>query len=214
MKQILIVGAGGLGREVEWLINRINSEKETYEIIGYIDDYKTVGTQISNLKVIGNVDSLSNISEDVAIVIAIANSKIRKELVQKIKKIKNFNFPNIVDPNAIINLDLIKGEGNIICAGTIATVDFEINNFNILDIYTTIGHDDIIKDYVTIYPNVNVSGNVVVNDCVEIGTGTQIIQGKTIGENVIIGAGTVVIKDVPANVTIVGVPSRIVKENN
>lgn len=72
-------------------------------------------------------------------------------------------------------------------------------------------NDDIIHDYVTIYPNVNVSGNVEVGECSELGTGMQIIQGKNIGKESIIGAGAVVIRDIPDKCTAVGSPARVIK---
>ena len=75
----------------------------------------------------------------------------------------------------------------------------------------TVGHDVILHDFVTVYPSVNISGNVVVGNYSELGTGTKIIQGKSITENVIIGAGSVVIKDLIEKGTYVGSPVRKVK---
>lgn len=209
MENIVIVGAGGFGREVEWLINRINKIEKRFNMLGYIDDNKNPGEKINSLKVITNIDGIKNLEENLNVVIAVGNSKARKNIAERIKKIKDVKFPNIIDPSAIIDENIIKGEGNIICAGTIATVNIDINNFNIINLDCTIGHDVILTDFVTIYPSVNVSGNVLINECVEIGTGTQIIQGKTIGNNTIIGAGSVVIRDIEPNVTAVGVPTRV-----
>ncbi len=207
-EKIVIVGAGGFGREVEWLLNRVNR----FNILGYIDDNIIKGTQITDLNVIGNIDDISKLDDEINIVIAIGNSITRKKIVEKIKKIKKVKFPNIIDPSVIIDEKFLKGEGNIICAGTIATVNIKINNFNIINLDCTIGHDVEVKDFVTIYPSVNISGNVILNNCIEIGTGTQIIQGKVINENSIIGAGSVVIRDIESNVTAVGVPTRILQK--
>ena len=209
MEDIVIVGAGGFGREVEWLINRLNQNQKKFNIIGYVDDNKEIGTKISELEVICNVEGIRKLNKTINVAVAIGNSKVRKRSVEKMKKMQNVEFPNLIDPSVIIDEKIIKGEGNIICAGTIATVDIEIKNFNIINLDCTIGHDVKICDFVTIYPSVNVSGNVLLNDCVEVGTGTQIIQGKTIGKNTIIGAGSVVIRDIEENVTAVGVPTRI-----
>lgn len=78
----------------------------------------------------------------------------------------------------------------------------------IINLDCTLGHDDIIKDYVTIYPSVNVSGNVLIGERFEIGTGTQIIQGKVIVPDTVIGAGAVVVKDVKEKGTYVGCPVK------
>ena len=66
-------------------------------------------------------------------------------------------------------------------------------------------------DYITVYPGVNISGNVRINDCVEIGTGTKIIQGKEIVKETVIGAGSVVVKDIVENGTYIGVPAKQMK---
>ena len=65
------------------------------------------------------------------------------------------------------------GEGTIICAGSIITTNVIIGDHVIVNLDCTIGHDDIIRDFATLYPSVNVSGNVIIEPCVEIGTGTQ-----------------------------------------
>lgn len=103
------------------------------------------------------------------------------------------------------------GEGSIICAGTILTVDISIGNHVIINLDCTLGHDDIIHDFVTIYPSVNISGNIVVGECVELGTGMQIIQGKNIGKESIIGAGAVVVRYIPDRCTAVGSPAKPIK---
>lgn len=212
IEDIVIVGAGGLGREVEWLINRINKQEKKFNILGFLDDNKDADLKSSKLKVISNIDGISDLEDNVNIVVAIANAKVRKAIVEKINSIKKVKFPNIIDPSAVVDENMIIGEGNIICVSAILTVDIEMNNFNIINANCTIGHDAKLCNYVTLYPNVNVSGNVLVNDCVEIGTGTQIIQGKTIGRNSIIGAGSVVIRDIESDVTAVGVPTRILQK--
>lgn len=212
MENILIIGAGGFGREVEWLINRINnSNNNQWNLIGYVDDNIQKGTEITKLKVVYNTDELLKLEEKTNVVIAIGNAKVRKLIYNKIKENKNLSFPNLVDPSAIIG-EVDMGIGNIICAGTIATVNIKINNFNIINLDCTIGHDDVLADFITVYPSVNISGNTTINEVVEIGTGTQIIQGKNICSNVIIGAGAVVVKDIGEEGTYIGIPvKKIVK---
>ena len=111
----------------------------------------------------------------------------------------------------ILSKSVSIGEGTIICAGTIATVDISIGKHVIINLDCTLGHDDAIADYVTIYPSVNISGNVTVGECSELGTGMQIIQGKNIAPNTIIGAGAVVVKDLNESGTYIGSPAKKIK---
>lgn len=210
MEDIVIVGAGGFGREVEWLIERINQKEKKWNLLGYVDDNKIKNEIVGNSKNLFSIEELLKIDKKTNAVIAVGNSVTRKEICSKLKQNKNIIFPNLIDPSVIMGkLDI--GKGNIICAGTIITVNVKINDFTIINLDCTIGHDDILNDFVTIYPSVNVSGNVTIEECTEIGTGTQIIQGKTIFKNCIIGAGAVVNKNIEEEGTYVGVPARRIK---
>lgn len=210
MKKIVIIGAGGFGREVAWLIERINGNLPIYEILGFIDDETPKGTKLGNYQVVGNISSLKEYDSDLCVCVAIGNANIRRKVVSKIKLIKDFCFPNLIDPTAIVRKDLL-GEGNIICANNVFTVDYLLKDFIIINLMCTMGHDVKIESYVTVYPGVNISGNVYVNELSEIGTGTKIIQGKSIGKNSIIGAGSMVNKDITDNVTAVGSPAKVIK---
>jgi sugar O-acyltransferase (sialic acid O-acetyltransferase NeuD family) len=147
------------------------------------------------------------------VVIAIANPDIRKRLVHKYKSNGNIKFPNLIDPSVIMSESIKMGEGNIICANNILTIDVTIGDFNIINLSCTIGHEVNINNFVTVNPGVNISGNVCLDDGTNIGTGAKIIQGKSIGEDSVIGAGAVVIKSIEPNSTAVGVPAKVIKGN-
>lgn len=95
-------------------------------------------------------------------------------------------FATLIDPSVLVSKRVEIGEGSIICAGTIITVNIKIGNHVIVNLDCTIGHDDVIEDFVTIYPSVNVSGKVLIGECSELGTEMQIIQGKKVAPNTII----------------------------
>lgn len=120
-------------------------------------------------------------------------------------------FATLVDPSVLYSNSVKIGEGAIVCAGTIITVDVNIGDHVIVNLDCTIGHDAVIDDFVTIYPSVNVSGNVLIGECSELGTGTQIIQGKKVISNTIIGAGAIVVKDCIESGTYVGSPAKKIK---
>ncbi len=207
MKKIAIVGAGGFGKEVAFLLERIG----TWEITGFYDDSK-MKEEVYGYKVLGSIDSLIKYPTELSVVCAIANSLVRRDIVSKLVDNSNLHFPTIVDPSVICGKENIYGKGNIICARTILTVDITLKDFNIINFSSTIGHDVRIGSFNTIYPSVSISGFVTTGDCVEFGTGTKIIQNLTIGENTVIGAGSVVVRDVPENTLSVGVPSKVIKE--
>ena len=169
------------------------------------------GTVINGYEVLGGTDILEQYDEPIYVACAVGSAKIRKKIIEKLSKFDMIRFPNLIDPSVKMS-DLIQlGRGNIICAGTILTVNIQIEDFCIINLDCTIGHDDVLDSFVTIYPSVNVSGNVHVGQCSELGTGTQIIQGIKIKEETIIGAGSVVVKNIDESGTYVGTPVKRIK---
>ena len=209
MKDIVIIGAGGFGREVAWLIEDINKVNNEWNIVGFVDDNKSIqGTEINGYKVVGDIDWLEK--QEVFVVNAIGDPVIKKKVMDKLDGSKN-KYPVLIHPSVICSDRVSFGEGSIICAGNIITVNVEIGKHVIINLDCTIGHDANIGDYSTVLPSVNVSGFVKTEECVSVGTGSAIIQGVNIGRNTVVGAGAVVVKDLPANCTAVGSPAKPIK---
>jgi sugar O-acyltransferase (sialic acid O-acetyltransferase NeuD family) len=208
MNDILIIGAGGFGREVEMLVYQINKIKPQWNFIGYLDDSIPEGVKVGNSQVIGSTEAIENF-ENTYFVIAIANAKIKRKILGKV--------PNKVKPARLLHPSIICGErvqigeGSIICAGNIITEDIIIGSHVILNLSCTVGHDTIIMDYCSFMPSVNISGEVKIEEGVFVGTGAKIINQVEIGRYSIIGAGAVVSKTIPSNCTAVGIPAKPIK---
>lgn len=206
MKDIVIIGAGGFGREVAWLIEDINKESLQWNILGYVDDNGAVqDRQIGEYSVLGKLDYL--FEKEINVVIAIANPTIRQTIYNKLKNTKN-RFPTLVHPSVIYSETVTFGQGVVVSAGTILTVDIIIDDFVLIDRLNNIGHDTRIESFSTLLPSTTISGNVNIENTVLIGSGTTIIQELNIGKNTIIGAGAVVIENIPGDCTAVGVPAK------
>jgi sugar O-acyltransferase (sialic acid O-acetyltransferase NeuD family) len=209
MKDVVIIGAGGFGREVTWLIEDINKVKKEWNIIGFVDDDENIhGTEINGYKVVGNIDWLKK--QELNVVNAIGEPLVKKKVIESLKGSKNI-YPVLIHPSVIYSNKVSFGEGSIVCAGNIITVNIEIGKHVTINLDCTIGHDAVLGNYTTVLPSVNVSGFVRTEECVNIGTGSAVIQGVTIGANTIIGAGAVVVRDLPSNCTAVGSPAKPIK---
>lgn len=209
MKDLIIIGASGFGREVAWLTERINEKKPTWKLLGFLDDnLELVGQEINGYRVLGTIKEITNM-KDIYCVCAVGASRTREKIISNICNLNNdVKFATLIDPS-VVKSDLVNiGEGSIICAHTIITVNVDIGKHNIINLDCTVGHQSLLGDFVTLYPSVNVSGNARLEKGVEIGTGTQIIQSKSIGEYTIVGAGAVVINDLPSKCIAFGVPAR------
>ena len=212
VKDIVVIGAGGVGKETISIIEDINKEKLTWNIKGIIDDNKNLwNKKINGYEVLGDLDYLKTLKKGTNIVVAIANYKVKKYVAKKLKD--RFNFATIIHPKVEIHKSNQIGEGSIIYKGVVMTTNINIGNHVIISPKCGIGHDSIIKDYSSLLWNVNISGCDIVEEGVLIGSGATVIQNKTIGKGSIIGAGSVVIKDIEEFVTAVGVPAKVIKNN-
>ena len=213
MKDIIIIGAGGFGREVKGLIDAINKVKPTYNFKGFYDDGVLKGTLVNGFKVLGSISDLSGLTSLIQVAVAIGIPDTKRNIVELLKN-SLLEYPVLIHPSVIANGDFVSiGKGSIICAGTIFTCNIEIQDFVILNLMCTVGHDTIIKNYTSIMPSVNISGEVIIQESVYVGTGAKIINQLEIGENTIVGAGAVVSKSLPSNCTAVGIPAKIIKQN-
>lgn len=207
-KNIIIVGTGGFAKEITFLLSRI----ENYQLIGYVDDNSDLyGKTILGYKVLGNTDYLLSLREEYSVVIGVADPKDKKNIYNKLKSNLNLKFPNLIDPSALIGLEVEMGFGNVIMANTTFTSSILLGNFNMINIATTIGHDVEIGNYNSLFPNVNVSGNVKIESKTSIGVGSKIIQGVVVKESSVVGAGSVVIRDIDSKTKNVGVPTRAIE---
>lgn len=212
MKDIVIVGAGGFGREVKFIIDRINKINLSYNLLGFYDDNKDLPDIINGAPYLGDLKSLISNTKPISVVLGIGDPNIKSKIVNRLIVNDSLSYPNIIDPGAIIGDDKINlGKGNVICCGVIMTCNIDIKDFTTLNLSCTVGHDTIINDFSSFMPSVNISGEVVIEKGVYVGTGAKIINLLSIGQHTIVGAGAVVAKSLPANCTAVGIPAKPIK---
>lgn len=208
MKDIVIIGSGGLAKEVCWLINRNNIIKSEWNILGYISKEK-IGTIVYGYPIIGDDNWFKNYGSKLSVVCAIGDGRIRKKIIDQYSIYKNLEFPNIISNEVILDKSVRIGKGCIIFPHTLLTVDIRVSDFVLLNYGCIIGHDVMIDSFSTVNPGAHVSGNVKINERVTVGVGANILQGLEIGENSIIGGGATVIGNIPSDSVAVGVPAKI-----
>ncbi len=216
MINLVLIGASNFGDEIIQLFRDINKTegRPKFNLVGFLDDDKTKAGLIRNgIPVLGDLDSQSsNFFKENKFICCIGNPKIKKKIVEKVIA-RGGDFTSGIHPTVILSDYYSVGTGTVITAGNIITTNTIIGNHVIINLACTLGHYSKIGDYCTINPGANISGDVSIEDGVMIGTNAAILEKQTIGENSIIGAGSVVNKSIPENVTAVGVPAKIIKEN-
>ncbi|WP_214073659.1 hypothetical protein [Mucilaginibacter sp. dw_454] len=208
MKDIAIFGAGGFGREVYRLIEKVNLEKKQWHVIGFFDDNPYVDFRESTvpLNYLGNIDDLNKYASELAIIVAVGAPEHLQKISNKIVNI-NITFPNIVASDVWFNNEnLMLGKGNIIASGCIFTDNVSVGNFNVFNLNVSVGHDAKIGNYNVFNPNTAISGNVQIEDENFFGLGSSVIQNKKIGVGNKIGASTLIIRNIKNNEFYFGVP--------
>ena len=211
VKDIAIYGAGGFGREVACLINRINEVEPTWNLVGFFDDNPDKKDQpISHFgKCFGGIDALNAWPTELAVAMAIGSSVVVKKVVDKIDN-GNISFPNLIDKSFYLAdpETFSIGKGNIIMGPGAATCDIIINDFNVLNGSVVLGHDVKIDSFNTLMPAVRISGEVKIGECNFFGVGSIVLQQIKIGNNIRLGAGSVLMTKPKDGLLYMGNPAK------
>jgi sugar O-acyltransferase (sialic acid O-acetyltransferase NeuD family) len=212
-KKVIIIGAGGFAREVLDIFEACNQEKLTYDVLGYIVEarFGAAGTLVNEKPILGDFDWLAEHGDDVFVICGVGAPHHRMRLIQKAMEF-DCRFCNIIHPSVITTRWVEMGVGNVIGAGSILTNQIRIGDHTHINLDSTIGHDAVLEDFVTLAPGVHISGNVSLFEGCYVGTGANILEKIHVGSWSTVGAGTTVVRDVPPNTTVVGVPGRVIKK--
>jgi sugar O-acyltransferase (sialic acid O-acetyltransferase NeuD family) len=201
--KLVIVGRGGFASEVHQLVRACyprlaNPARDWW---GYVT---TDPEELAALK--RDADDIS------AIVMGIGDPRVRLKAAEQIRELlPGREWPPLIHPSAVGEWlrEVNRGDGTLICAGVVTTVDIKLGRLAVLNIGCTVGHGVRIGAGTVVNPGANISGGVTIGSEVLVGTGAQILQGLTVGDGATIGAGAVVVRDVPPGLTVVGVPAKV-----
>ncbi len=213
--RLVIVGAGGFGREVHDVVEAMNAAGAGLDLVGYVDDQGAsdellarLGTsRLGGIEVLCSTGDDGPVAGDVGYVIAIGAGAVRRTIDERLTAAGRRAL-TLVHPMATVGGDNRIAEGCILTAGSRVTTNITLGRHTQLHVNCTIGHDSVLDDFVSVYPGATVSGNVHLGEGVTIGTGANVLPGVTIGAGAFVGAGAVVTADVDGGVTVAGVPAR------
>lgn len=208
MKKMIIVGAGGFGKELLQWIKDVNAVKPTWEILGFIDDnlHALDGVE-TDYTIIGSIKEWQP-KEDEEFALAIGLPRIKRIVVASLKE-RGAHFATVIHPTALVSPFAHYGEGFIMFPYAKLSCNTTVGDFVSL-LATPIGHDNVIGDYSVISGGCNIVRNVRIGNDVFIAAGVCIAQDVQIGDGAYIGLGSVVLKDVMPDTKVFGNPARVV----
>ena len=202
MRELFIVGAGGLGREAAWTVERINaaSQQPLWRLIGFADDDPAKATgNFEGYPMLGSVEKASKDHPGASVFIAIGDNAIRRKVYAQLR---GHDFPAMIDPSAQVSPTTEFKHGTYIACEAVVSVGTEIGKFVIINARAGVGHDSVVGDFSNVAPGVSLSGHTTLGQDVFMGTNSCTAPGRKVGDGATVACGTPVLKDVEPGSTL------------
>ena len=220
-KKIVLIGAGGFGREVASIIEVLNNvEKKNnrepkYELLGFLDDGSQYheGIMVNGYPWLGGHNWIVDHKNDIVCTCCIANPKVKKKIQEELTE-KGVTFETIIAYGGFGYIGPFTeiGPGCVFYGGVTIAVNCKIGAGVVMNQMVNVGHDVTIGDYTAIMPFTGISGECKVGSEVNIGGHAFIIPGRKVGDGATIAAGSIVFTNVKAGTTVLGNPARRMRE--
>ena len=203
---LVIVGAGGHGRETLDIVEAINAAGSAqWNFLGFVDDGEVREDRLARRE--AEVVAPEDLDPgEVAYVIGIGDPGTRQSVAERMT-LAGFVPTTLVHPRASVGSDVRMAEGVVLAAGARVTTNVTLGHHSQLNLGAVVSHDCEVGAFVTFSPGVLVNGECRIGDGAFFGTGAIITPGLRIGAGAKVGAGAVVLRDVPDGMTVVGVPA-------
>ncbi|HEX3033488.1 MAG TPA: NeuD/PglB/VioB family sugar acetyltransferase [Bacillota bacterium] len=211
-RELVILGAGGVGREVQQYIRDINKKVETYRLLGFIQEGPLPKEcSLNGSPLLGDFSWFSRGRQSDGTVhlavCAVGSPQVKLKFTQLLLE-HRVEYATLVHPSAVVADTVSTGKGVVIGPGSVITANSRLGDHVFVHYNCTIGHDCVIEDFATILPGANVSGNVKIGTGTTVGANSCILPNTEVGANCTIGAGAVVTVNVAPGTVVAGVPAR------
>ena len=209
MKKLIIIGAGGFGREVLGYALDMPVSQRDWEVFGFIDDNLAALDQYSmDYHVIGSIKEHVPKSEEVFIC-ALGDPKIKLQVCGMLEE-KDATFTNVMHPSALIGRTAKHGNGLIMAPYSGLSADVKLGKFVTVNSYSGFGHDSVAENGCTLSAHCDVTGFGYLEEGVFLGSHAVVAPHVRVGKYAKVGAGSVAIKNVEAFSVVFGSPAKVI----
>lgn len=209
MKRLLIVGAGGFGREVLCWARDVEPTQSEWRIAGFLDAAAAAldGFDVP-LDILGDPAVFAVAEMDLCIC-AIGDPATKRRVVTNLAA-RGARFATLIHPSVIIGGNCRIGDGCILCPSVVLTTNVTLGRFVTLNVAATVGHDVGVGDWCTLSGHVDINGKVSVGEAVFAGSHACVLPGLRVGDRAVVGAGAIVTRNVSTGSTVFGVPGKLI----
>ncbi len=213
MNPLVVIGAGGFGRETLDVVEAINNAAPVpvWNILGVVDDGpgldNLVRLEARGIPLLGPLAEWLPRRTETAYVVGVGTPALRRRIADRLA-LHGCRAATLIHPSAVIGSQCRLGAGAVICAGVQVSTNVAIGQHVHLNPSATIGHDCILEDFVSVNPAATISGDCTVRAGATIGAGAVVLQQIEIGVGATVGAAACVVRDVPKDEVVKGVPAR------
>lgn len=202
MRKLVIVGASGFGREIAWIVERINRVNPSWNILGFCDDAAEKQNGICGAyPLLGKVENAAERGAE-CFFCAIGNNRARQAVTARAAA-AGLEPVTLADPTAVTAPDAVIGAGGYVGIGSVVSTGARLGAGVLVNHQVCVGHDVTAGDFAQLCPGVCVSGGCAVGEGALLGSNSTVIPLKKIGAWSVLGAGTTALRDIPDGATIV-----------
>jgi sugar O-acyltransferase (sialic acid O-acetyltransferase NeuD family) len=213
-RPVVVVGAGGFGREVLDVVGAANdfAARPRFDVYGVVDD---APSEVNlrrltrrGVKFLGSIEQWLHSSDGAAYVIGVGSPSARRRLDALLGTEGREPVAAVVHPAAVVGSEAQIGPGTVVCGGVQVSTNVTLGRQVHLNPNATIGHDAVVDDYASVNPGAIVSGECHIGAGTMLGAGSVVLQGLSTGADAVVGAAACVTHDIAAGLTVKGVPAR------